>query len=377
MRASGVSGVSYNGGVNEFKGGISGSGSSGGRRARVRELGIQPGVLATGSAGSITDVPGVLVGQVTLIEGTDVRTGVTVVRPHAGNLYRERVPAGLAVGNGFGKLIGATQVDELGELETPIVLTNTLAAPRAADALVSWVLRQPGNEAVTSVNPFVGETNDSVLNDIRTPSVQSGHVVEALESAGAGPVDEGGVGAGTGTVCFGHKGGIGTSSRQLPGHLGGYLVGVLVQSNYGGVLQFDGLAIGKQLGGDSLPAWSSADGSIMIVLATDAPVTDRNLRRLAARCIIGLGRTGSAMSNGSGDYAVAFSTSAEVRRLRDASHEAGGLSNDRMSPLFLAAIEATEEAILNSLSMAEGMSGWNGNHVPALPLEVIGQLLTP
>ncbi len=371
-----MSRVSYNGTVSEVSGDVSRSGSGSDRPARVRELGIHPGVLPTGPAGSITDVPGVLVGQVTLIEGKDVRTGVTVVRPHAGNLYRERVPAGLAVGNGFGKLIGATQLVELGELETPIVLTNTLAAARAADALIGWVLRQPGNEAVTSVNPVVGETNDSVLNDIRKPSVQARHVLEALDKAGPGPVSEGAVGAGTGTVCFGHKGGIGTSSRQLPAHLGGYMVGVLVQSNYGGVLQFDGLAIGKQLRGDSLPDWHGADGSIMIVLATDAPVSDRNLRRLAARCMTGLGRTGAAMSNGSGDYAIAFSTAADVRRLHGARQEAGGVSNDEMSPLFLAAIEATEEAILNSLSMAERMSGRNGTHVPALPLEVIGQLLT-
>lgn len=343
-------------------------------RRRLRELGVTPGVLPTGKLNAITDVSGVLVGQATLREGSGIRTGVTAILPHGGNLYRERVPAGLAVGNGFGKLIGATQLVELGELETPVVLTNTLAVGRAADALMRWTLDQPGNGDVRSVNPFVGETNDGVLNDIRFPAVQAEHVWTALMEARPGPVTEGAAGAGTGTVCFGYKGGIGTSSRVVPEHHGGYVVGALVQSNYGGVLQVDGMQLGRKLGRHYLApaaAPADADGSIMIVLATDAPLSDRNLHRLATRGMAGLARTGAAMSNGSGDYAVAFSAAEDTRRFRDAARDAGGLPNDAMSPLFLAAIEATEEAILNSLCMAEDTNGHGGSFVPALPLELI------
>ncbi|MGC8782030.1 MAG: P1 family peptidase, partial [Anaerolineae bacterium] len=316
-------------------------------RPRARALGIAPGVLPTGPLNAITDVAGVRVGQVTLWEGEDIRTGVTAILPHAGNLFQEKVPAGLAVGNGFGKLMGATQIAELGEIETPIVLTNTLAVPRAADALLDWTLAQPGNEAVTSVNPVVGETNDGRLNDIRRRAVMAEHVLTAIARAAAGPVAEGCVGAGTGTVAFGWKGGIGTSSRRLPASLGDYTVGALVQSNFGGLLQVMGIPVGQKLGRYYLKEQleqGDADGSIMIVLATDAPLSDRNLTRLARRAFAGLARTGAAMSNGSGDYALAFSTAEAVRRTperRRAMAAWPDLPNDLMSPLFLAAIEAT------------------------------------
>jgi D-aminopeptidase len=339
-------------------------------------------VLPPGPLNAITDVSGVLVGQLTLIEGDGVRTGVTAIVPHAGNLFRSRVPAGLAVGNGFGKLLGATQLVELGELETPVVLTNTLAVPRAADALLDWTLAQPGNGEVISVNPFVGETNDGLLNDIRARVITPAHVLAALEAAEAGPVTEGAVGAGTGTVAFGWKGGIGSSSRRLPAALGGFTVGVLVQSNYGGVLQLDGLPVGRALRQHYLrdaldPA--DADGSIMIIMATDAPPSDRNLKRLAARAMAGLARTGAAMSNGSGDYALAFSTAAGVRRERPAVRSAEPqqrleLDNEQVSPLFLAAIEATEEAILNSLCTAVTLQGYRGRLIEALPLEAVAAL---
>jgi D-aminopeptidase len=359
-------------------------------RARIRELGVVPGVLEPGPLNAITDVAGVLVGQLTLSEGDSVRTGVTAVLPHGGNLFRSRVPAGLSVGNGFGKLMGATQVVELGELETPVVLTNTLAVPRAADALLDWTLAQAGNEETASVNPFVGETNDSLLNDIRARVITPAHVLAALEAATDGPVAEGAVGAGTGTVAFGWKGGIGSSSRRLPAALGGFTVGVLVQSNYGGVLQLDGLPVGRELRqhylrsvlegtAGSTAGRGDADGSIMIILATDAPLSDRNLKRLAARAMAGLARTGAAMSNGSGDYALAFSTAAGVRRERPAERAAQvqqrlELDNDHVSPLFLAAIEATEEAILNSLSMAVTLQGFRGRRIEALPLEAVAAL---
>ena len=331
-------------------------------RPRARELfPARLGVLTPGPLNAITDVEGVLVGHTTLHEGSSVRTGVTAVLPHAGNLWQERVPAGLSVANGFGKLIGATQVQELGELETPIILTNTLAAARAADALIGWTLGLPGNGHVTTVNPFVGETNDSLLNDIRRPSVQGVHVLDAIAGARGGSVAEGAVGAGTGTVAFGLKGGIGTSSRRLPAGEGGYTVGALVQSNYGGVLDFAGLR-------HSAPGsrTSNPDGSIMIVLATDAPLSDRNLRRLAARGHAGLARTGSAFSNGSGDYSVAFSVSEQVRRVAGGAALSAGLPDAQVSGLFLAAIEATQEAILNSLTKAVDTVGHNGRLVRAL-----------
>lgn len=333
---------------------------------RAREfLGRWPGRLQPGPLNAITDVSGVLVGHRTLIEGDDVRTGVTAILPHPGNVFRERVPAGLVTANGFGKLIGSTQLHELGELETPIILTNTLAAAQAAVALTDWMLGLSGNADVLSINPFVGETNDGKLNNIRLRSIRCGHVHEALENAAAGPVAEGAVGAGTGTVAFGYKGGIGTSSRQLPEADGNWTVGVLVQSNFGGNLNFAGLRLPE---GHDAEVADAADGSIMIIVATDAPLSDRNLRRLALRAHAGLARTGAAFSNGSGDYAVAFSTAAEVRRTPDATLEAGGLGNSRMNPLFNAVAEATEEAVLNSVAMASPMTGWRGLHVPALPL---------
>lgn len=344
-------------------------------RKRARELGIIPGILPTGKWNAITDVDGVSVGHVTLIEGDDVRTGVTAILPHPGNIFQDKVPAGLFVGNGYGKLAGVTQVEELGEIETPIVLTNTLCVPRAAEALIEWTLSQPGNEQVQSVNPFAGETNDGHLNNIRNMAVTREHVLSAIKGAVSSPVAEGNVGAGTGTICFGWKGGIGTSSRVLPKSLGGFTLGVLVQSNFGGVLQIVGQRVGEKLGQFYLRselADDSADGSIMIVAATDAPLSDRNLKRLAARTMAGLARTGASMSNGSGDYAIAFSTAPAVRRTparRSQAHAYPELPNQAMSPLFQAAIEATEEAIYNSLCMAETMSGFQGRTVHALPME--------
>jgi D-aminopeptidase len=345
-------------------------------RQRVRELGITPGILPTGKWNAITDVDGVKVGQVTLIEGEDIRTGVTAILPHDGNLFQEKIPAAIVVGNGFGKLMGFTQVDELGEIETPVVLTNTLSVPRAAEAIIDWTLSQAGNEDVRSVNPVVGETNDGLLNNIRKMAVTKEHVLHAIKSASSGPVAEGCVGAGTGTVCFGWKGGMGTSSRQLPAKVGGYTLSALVQTNFGGVLQIDGIPIGKNLGHYYLKdELENADGSIMIVLATNAPVSDRNLQRLARRGLAGLARTGASMSNGSGDYAIAFSTAEQVRRTPERRSNVWHypeMPNDLMSPLFEAAIEATEEAIYNSLCMAETMTGFRGATVQALPIPFAG-----
>ena len=359
-------------------------------RCRFRDLGAASGTLPPGPLNAITDVAGVLVGHATVIEGDDVRTGVTAVLPHAGNAYRERVPAGLFVGNGFGKLIGATQLVERGELETPVLLTNTMTVARVADALIDWTLALPGNEDVRTVNPFVGETNDGRLNDIRARGVTAEHALAALATAAGGPVAGGNVGAGTGTVAFGLKGGIGSSSRVLAEAQGGWTVGALVQANFGGDLTMDGLKVGRALGrrplDDGAPLGGAsggpvdADGSIMIVLATDAPLSDRNLTRLAARAMAGLARTGAAMSDGSGDYAVAFSTAPEVRR-RVPVGEAPRLrattevTHAHVSPLFLAAIEATEEAILDALCLAETMRGHRGRVVEALPLKVVRRLL--
>jgi D-aminopeptidase len=346
-------------------------------RKRIRELGIRPGILSPGTWNAITDVAGVRVGHMTVIEGDSIRTGVTAILPHSGNLYQDKIPAGLAVGNGFGKLIGATQLAELGEIETPIILTNTLAAPRAAEALIDWTLSFPGNDDVRSLNPVVGETNDGELNAIRQISVTKDQVQQAIESSASGPVLEGCVGAGTGTICFGWKGGIGTSSRCLPGNLGSYTLGVLVQTNFGGVLQIDGNPVGKELGQYYLkdqPSDSSPDGSIMIIITTDAPLSDRNLKRLARRGLAGLARTGASMSDGSGDYAIAFSTAEEVRRTPERRKQLTSyleLPNSHISPLFQAVIEATEEAIYNSLSMAETMTGYEGRIVHALPLETL------
>ncbi len=358
-------------------------------RSRPRALGLTPGVLLPGPLNALTDVEGVGVGHVTLIEGDAVRTGVTAVLPHAGDLFRERVPAGLNVGNGFGKLVGATQLVELGELETPILLTNTLSVATCAEALLTWTLDAPGNARVRSVNPVVGETNDGVLNDIRGRHVTVAHAVAALEAARAATPENGAVGgnlgAGTGTVAFGWKGGIGTASRRLPAALGGWTVGALVQANYGGELRMDGLPVGKALGQyylhDALDR-GDADGSVVVVLATDAPLSDRNLARLAARAMAGVARTGAAMSNGSGDYAIAFSTASEVRRVRPparrgppAPRATAELANDDVSPLFLAAIEATEEAVYDALCRAETMTGYGGRTVEALPLERVRALL--
>ena len=348
-------------------------------RRRARDLGMAPGVLPTGKWNAITDVQGVKVGHVTLIEGDDIRTGVTAILPHGGNVFQDKVPAGIVVGNGFGKLMGSTQLNELGEIETPIVLTNTLSIPVAAEALIEWTLSQKDNEEARSVNPVVGETNDGWLNDIRKRVVTKASVLEALNVAESGPVKEGCVGAGTGTVCFGWKGGIGTSSRVLPMSLGGYTVGALVQSNFGGVLQLDGIPIGRKLGQfylkDELD--ESADGSAMIVIATNAPISDRNLKRLAKRGLAGLARTGASMSNGSGDYVIVFSTNEDVRRTAERRNKVWmypEVPNDLISPLFEAAIEATEEAIDNSLCMAMMMTGYQGRTIHALPLDALQSL---
>lgn len=358
-----------------------------GARCRARCLGIAPGVLPPGLLNAITDVAGVQVGHVTLIEGTDIRTGVTAILPHGGNLFQDKVPAGIAIANGFGKLVGSTQIAELGEIETPIVLTNTLAVPAAAEAAIAWTLSQPGNEMVVSVNPIAGETNDSRLNDIRRRTVTSGIVLQAIVNSQEGAVAEGAIGAGTGTVAFGWKGGIGTSSRRLPSALGGYTVGVLVQANFGGVLQVMGLPVGQALGrhylrgaiaaGDAVAA-GDANGSIMIVAATDAPLSDRNLARLARRAFAGLARTGASFADGSGDYAIAFSTAESVRRTparRSGLATMTELPNPLVSPLFEAVIEATEEAIYNALFMATNFTGYRGATVEALPLEPVAQHL--
>ena len=322
------------------------------------------------------------VGHLTVIEGQDIRTGATAILPHEENLFQNKTPAGLAVGNGFGKLMGSTQLLELGEIETPIILTNTLAVPRAAEAILDWTLARPGNEGVFSVNAVVGETNDGFLNDIRQRFLTADLIQQAIESAQTGPVEEGAVGAGTGTVAFGWKGGIGTSSRRLPSSLGGYTLGALVQSNYGGVLQMAGKPVGQILGQyylkDALES-SQADGSIMIVIATDAPLSDRNLCRLARRGLAGLARTGASLSDGSGDYALAFSTCPEVRRrplLAGQLRPTVELPNPAMSPLFQAAIEAVEEAIYNSLCMAISMQGCRGHAVEALPLDRLKQIIS-
>ncbi|AUX34830.1 P1 family peptidase [Sorangium cellulosum] len=350
-----------------------------GGAVRARDLGVAPGIFDPGPLNAITDVGGVRVGHATVVEGDAIRTGVTAVLPHGENLYLDRVPAAIHVGNGFGKLVGATQVRELGELETPLLLTSTLSVFRAADALVEWMLEQPGMEDVRSLNPVVGETNDGVLNAIRRRPITAAHVRAALASAREGPVPEGCVGAGTGTVAFGWKGGIGTASRALPASLGGASVGVLVQSNFGGVLQVMGAPVGEELGQHAFRAALDPDqggGSILIVVATDAPLSDRNLGRLAARAIFGLARTGSSAANGSGDYAVAFSTSASVRRPSGARRlVTTELANEETSALFQAVIEATEEAIYDSLFTAETTAG-NGCTVQAIPLDRVREVLS-
>ncbi|SMO34949.1 L-aminopeptidase DmpA. Serine peptidase. MEROPS family S58 [Fodinibius sediminis] len=342
----------------------------------LRDYGIRIGVLPTGANNTITDVDGVWVGHQTIIKGEDIRTGVTAILPHPGNIFQQKAPAAVYVGNGFGKLTGSTQVRELGTLETPVVLTNTLSVPTAADALIEYTLGLPGNEEVYSVNPVVGETNDGYLNNIRGRHVSRTDVIQALQKARGGAVPQGNVGAGTGTVAFGFKGGIGTASRLLPGRYGGYTVGVLVQSNFGGVLQIAGVPVGKELGKYYLSGTlnESPGGSCMIVVATDAPMDARSLERLAKRAVLGLAKTGGIASNGSGDYAIAFSTAESVRipyRSEKRLQDQRVLRSDALSPLFMAAIEATEEAIINSLFHAETMSGRNGHTIEALPVDSV------
>lgn len=354
------------------------------KRPRARDVGIRVGILPTGVNNAITDVAGVTVGHTTNIRGDNIRTGATAVLPHSGNMFQEKVPGAVYVGNGFGKLAGSTQVNELGEIETPILLTSTLAVPKTADFLLDYMLSLPGNENVQSINPLIGETNDGFLNDIRGRHVTREDVFSALKNAKSGTVEEGSVGAGTGTVAFDWKGGIGTSSRKLSDALGGYTVGVLVQSNFGGVLSIDGAPVGIELGKYYLKGRAgasrrydgtdrTADGSIIIVIATDAPLDHRQLRRLAERSMAGLARTGSAMTNGSGDYAIAFSTAAENRirplGIGAKTRQTSVVANDAISPLFLAVIEATEEAIYNSLFRATTVTGKDKRTVEALPLE--------
>jgi D-aminopeptidase len=365
-------------------------------RPRARDLGLKIGILPTGPLNAITDVPGVNVGQTTIISGENVRTGVTAILPHSGNLFQEKVPGAVYVGNGFGKLAGSTQVNELGEIETPILLTSTLAVPKTADFLLDYMLALPGNENVQSINPLVAETNDGFLNDIRGRFITRDDVFNAIKNARSGPVDEGTVGAGTGTVAFGWKGGIGTSSRKLPASLGGFTLGVLVQTNFGGVLTIDGTPVGVELGkyflkdalssADATPFNKiphsefrdphSADGSIIIVIATDAPLDHRQLRRLAERAMSGLARTGSSMTNGSGDYAIAFSSALENRvRANENLRSVKVLGNDAMSPLFQAVIETTEEAIYNSLLRATTVTGRDKRTIEALPIDKVTEIL--
>jgi D-aminopeptidase len=349
-------------------------------KARPRDLGVRIGVLNPGALNAITDVAGVAVGQVTRFEGEMVRTGVTVVMPHRGNVFQEKVPAGLYVGNGFGKLAGGTQLDELGTLETPIVLTNTLGVAAGIDAVVEYTLGQPGNEAVQSVNAVVGETNDGQLNDIRGRHVRPADVLSAIAGARRGRVEEGCVGAGTGTVCFGFKGGIGTSSRVLPASLGGYAVGALVQTNFDGELRIDGVSVGRELGRFSFAqrVLDDTDGSCMMVVATDAPLDARNLRRLAKRAFMGLARTGGIASNGSGDYAIAIAVAESVRvphRPAEAVRQVPVLHDDFVSPLFMAAIEAAEEAIISSLFAAVTTTGKGGRRIEELPVDRVVTIL--
>jgi len=347
---------------------------------RIREWGLQPGVMAMGPLNAITDVKGVKVGQVTIMRGDSVRTGVTAILPHGGNIFQQKVPAGLFVGNGFGKLAGVTQLQELGTIETPVVLTNTLSVAVAMEAVITHTLSQSGNGTVQSVNALVGETNDGRLNDIRGMHVRKEDVLAAISNARTGPVVEGSVGAGTGTVCFGYKGGIGTSSRRLPNSLGGYTVGVLVQSNFGGVLTIDGVPVGERLGNHYLSEAlrQKEDGSCMIVVATDAPLDNRQLNRLAKRAFMGLARTGGIAHHGSGDYVIAFSTDSLSRmphQPKGPTRHSTLLNDDAISPLFLAAIEATEEAILNSLTMAATMKGRGGLTVESIPMEKVMDIL--
>jgi len=342
-------------------------------RGRVRDFGIDVGILPTGRWNAITDVEGVLVGHTILIKGDSVRTGVTAILPHGGNIYQQKVPGAVYVGNGYGKLTGSTQVEELGQIETPVVLTNTLSVSTAVGALIKYTINLEGNQRVGSVNGVVGETNDGWLNDIRGFHVREEDVWQAIRTAASGPVEEGCVGAGTGTTCFGFKGGIGTASRRLPETLGGWTVGVLVQTNFGGVLQINGAPVGRELGRYSYKSRleNQESGSCMIVVATNAPLMHRNLKRLAARAILGLARCGGFCSNGSGDYVVAFSTHPQCRmteRSEESVRTVPEVRNDRMSPLFLATVEATEEAVYNSMFQATDMEGRAGHKMDAIPI---------
>lgn len=347
------------------------------RDKRIRDYGIQPGMYPPGPGNAITDVNGVLVGQVTIIKGSGIRTGVTAILPHSGNIFRNKVPAAIFVANGFGKLTGISQVEELGYIETPIVLTNTLSVPTAAAALITYTLSNPENREVMSVNPIAGETNDGYLNDIRGRHVREEDVLSAIRQAGPGAVEEGSVGAGTGTTCFGFKGGIGTASRRLPPEKGGFTVGVLVQTNFGGDLTIAGIPVAREL--ELISGPNSGDGSCMIVIATDAPLLSRNLKRLARRATLGLARSGGNCSNGSGEYVIAFSTDERLReRYQSGKSNRSGASrlrNDRMTPLFEAVAEATEEAILNSLFTAETVTGYKGHTAQALPVDRILPIL--
>ena len=338
---------------------------------RARDYGIIIGTMKTGPDNSITDVQGVKTSHVTLNKGNDMRTGVTAILPHEGNIFQQKVPAAIYIANGFGKLAGYSQVEELGSIETPIILTNTLSVPAAADALIDYTLSFEKNKNVRSVNPVVGETNDGRLNNIQARYVKKNHVIEAIKNADSGPVPEGCIGAGTGTICFGYKGGIGTSSRILPKEQGGWTVGVLVQTNYGGSLKIAGINAGSEL--KKMKENNSGDGSCMIVIATDAPLRARNLKRLAKRAVFGIAQTGGNCSNGSGEYVIAFSTAEELRipYSRGSSFFVNGkeLRNDRMTPLFEAVIEAVEEAVINSLFAAETMQGRGGLIIESLPVK--------
>ena len=346
----------------------------------LRECGFPTGIFQTGTYNAITDVPGVTVGHVTLIEGDSVRTGVTAIVPHQGNIFRNKVPAAIYVGNGFGKLAGVTQVRELGNIETPVILTNTLSVAASIEGVTRYTLMQPGNEGVGSVNAVVGETNDGRLNDIRGMHVTPQMVIDAINNSHGGPVEQGCVGAGTGTICFGFKGGIGTSSRVLPESLGGYTVGVLVQTNYGGILEIDGVQVGQRLHKhdfiDHVRKTENVDGSCMMVVITDAPLDSRNLERVAKRAMMGMAKTGGIASNGSGDYVIAMSVAPE-NLISDKAKKitATVLANSEMSPIFAATIEATAEALWNSLFMANEMMGRGGYHVDALPVEQVLEML--
>ena len=346
----------------------------------LRQWGFPTGIFDTGTFNAITDVPGVAVGHVTCIEGDSIRTGVTAIVPHPGNIFRNKVPAAIYVGNGFGKLAGVTQVRELGNIETPIILTNTLSVAAGIEGVVRYTLMQPGNERENSINAIVGETNDGRLNKIRQMYVTPQMVIDAINNAQGGPVAQGNVGAGTGTICFGFKGGIGTSSRILPQSLGGYTIGVLVQTNYGGILEIDGVQVGQKLQKhdfiDHVRKTENLDGSCMMVVITDAPLDSRNLERVAKRAMMGMAKTGGIASNGSGDYVIALSVAKE-NLINDKAKQLTTtvLANNEMSSIFAATIEATAEALWNSLFMADSMTGRNGYYVDALPVEQVLEML--